>query len=224
MLLYGKKMIYSVFDTKYSSFVIPNQFRHNYISFKMKTITQWQSNGIQRPTLFTYHMVFMIITLQDMEVMMGLLVEGLLMLGKTNKNWADECKHLLGVSPPCSIPKPNQSKFVLDETRIKLNDSLTTLEPLYLKILMKIWCNNMLDIIQQSYWVVVYLWIHREDRSLLFLSNSWIPLVMQEIQLGQCNATYFISGALTLVQMWVFAKFPHMVPNIKQPHQNDNKY
>ena len=55
----------------------------------------------------------------DMEVVMGLPVEGLPVIRKTNLIWEEECEHLLGVKPPSPIPKPNQNKSVLDGTRIK---------------------------------------------------------------------------------------------------------
>ena len=61
----------------------------------------------------------MTITLQDMEVMIGLPVEGFPMIGKTSLIWEEECERLLGVKPPAPIPKPNQNKSVLDGTRIK---------------------------------------------------------------------------------------------------------
>lgn len=61
------------------------------------------------------------ITLQDIEVMLGVPVNGLLVVGKTNLTWKDVCTELLGYTPPPSVPYPNENKFVLAGARIQIN-------------------------------------------------------------------------------------------------------
>ena len=51
------------------------------------------------------------ITLQDVEVMLGLLVDGEVLVGSTELNWSELCLQLLGVSPP-----PNK----LDGSRLNM--------------------------------------------------------------------------------------------------------
>jgi hypothetical protein len=53
----------------------------------------------------------MTITLQDVEVMLGLLVDGEVLVGSTELNWSELCLQLLGVSPP-----PNK----LDGSRLNM--------------------------------------------------------------------------------------------------------
>ena len=72
-----------------------------------------------RPETHTFHLPHgeMGITLQDMEVMLGLPVDGLPVTGKTDYVWSELCEQLLGHKPPPSIPKLNKS--TLAGARIK---------------------------------------------------------------------------------------------------------
>ena len=57
------------------------------------------------------------ITLQDIEVMLGISVDGLLVTGKTNMNWSLLCQELLDHQPPPLIP--NLNMFILTRARIR---------------------------------------------------------------------------------------------------------
>ena len=57
------------------------------------------------------------ITLQDIEVMLGISVDGLLVTGKTNMNWSLLCQELLDHQPPPLIP--NSNMFILTRARIR---------------------------------------------------------------------------------------------------------
>ena len=72
-----------------------------------------------RPETHTFHLPHeeMGITLQDMEVMLGLPVDGLPVTGKTDYVWSSLCEQLLGHKPPPSIP--NSNKSTLAGARIK---------------------------------------------------------------------------------------------------------
>ena len=66
-----------------------------------------------RPETHMFHLPHgeMGITLQDIEVMLGILVEGLLVIGRTDLKWNEVCRHLLGHEPPPVIPNSNKSTF-----------------------------------------------------------------------------------------------------------------
>ena len=78
-------------------------------------VEQW------RPETHTFHLPHgeMGITLQDMEVMLGLLVDGLPVTGRTDYVWSVLCEELLGHKPPPSIRNSNTS--TLAGARIKYN-------------------------------------------------------------------------------------------------------
>ena len=61
------------------------------------------------------------ITLQDIEVMLRVPVDGLSVIGKTNLTWKDLCTELLGFTSPPSVPHSNENKSVLVGERIQIN-------------------------------------------------------------------------------------------------------
>ena len=61
------------------------------------------------------------ITLQDIEVMLRVPVDGLSVIGKTNLTWKDLCTELLGFTSPPSVPHSNENKSVLLGERIQIN-------------------------------------------------------------------------------------------------------
>ena len=57
------------------------------------------------------------ISLQDIKVMLGILVDRLPITGRTNLKWNEVCQDLLGHEPPLVIP--NSNKSTLTKARIK---------------------------------------------------------------------------------------------------------
>jgi len=57
----------------------------------------------------------------NIEVMLGVLVDGLLVVRKTNLKWKDVCTELLDYQPLDPIPHPNENKSILDGVSIRVN-------------------------------------------------------------------------------------------------------
>ena len=59
-----------------------------------------------RPKTHTFHLAHgeMTITLQDVEVIMGLPIEGEVMVGPTKRTWTDVCAKMLGIQIPNDRP------------------------------------------------------------------------------------------------------------------------
>ena len=72
-----------------------------------------------RLEMHTFHLPHgeMGITLQDIEVMLGISVDRLPVIGRTNLKWNKVCRDLLGHEPPPVIP--NLNKSTLTGARIK---------------------------------------------------------------------------------------------------------
>ena len=76
-------------------------------------VEQW------RPETHTFHLPHgeMGITLQDIEVMLGIPMDGLPVTGRTDLKWNKVCRELLSHEPPPVIP--NSNKSTLTGARIK---------------------------------------------------------------------------------------------------------
>ena len=63
------------------------------------------------------------ITLQDIEVMLGILVDGLPVTRKTDMKWSEVCRDLLSHEPPPAIPNSNRSILAGARIRYKWLDA-----------------------------------------------------------------------------------------------------
>ena len=73
-------------------------------------VEQW------RPKTHSFHLPHgeMMITLQDVEVIIGMPIKGEAMVGFTKRTWKSVCNEMLG------IQIPNENKTVLDGQRIQI--------------------------------------------------------------------------------------------------------
>ena len=162
----------------------------------------------------------MTITLQDVEVMLGLPVDGEVLVGSTELNWSELCLQLLGVSPP-----PNK----LDGSRLNmkwLQDTFGVLPEDANKVTVQ-WYTRayILELLGGSYFVDKF----GEKVHLMFLPfledfdaaerYSWGSAALAWLYRELCKATdpdsCDITDALILVQLWAWSRFPHISPAIK---------
>ena len=77
------------------------------------------------PETHTFHLPYgkMGITLQDIEVMLGILVDGLPVTGRIDLKWNEVCRDLLGHEPLPVILNSNKSTFTGARTKYKWLDA-----------------------------------------------------------------------------------------------------
>ena len=73
----------------------------------------------------TFHLPYeeMGITLQDIEVMLGIPVDGLPVTGRIDLKWNEVCRELLGHEPPPMISNSNKSTFTGARIKYKWLDA-----------------------------------------------------------------------------------------------------
>ncbi|XP_030958450.1 serine/threonine-protein phosphatase 7 long form homolog [Quercus lobata] len=148
-----------------------------------------------RPETHTFHLPYgeMTIILQDVEVIMGLPIEGEAMVGPTKRTWTEVCAEMLGIQ----IPDGYQT--VLKGQRILIPALVNRIRR---------------PLPSDANEIQVHQYAHCYILALLG------DMVFLDRQL--CNATdkkaKQISGPLILVQLWIYVKFPHMSPQmVPQP-------
>uniref|UniRef100_A0A2N9GC63 Aminotransferase-like plant mobile domain-containing protein n=1 Tax=Fagus sylvatica TaxID=28930 RepID=A0A2N9GC63_FAGSY len=175
-----------------------------------------------RQETHTFHLPHgeMTITLQDVEVILGLPVDGEVLVGSTELNWSELCLQLLGVSPP-----PNK----LDGSRLNmkwLQDTFGVLPDDANEVTVQQYIRAyILELLGGSYFADK----SGEKVHLMFLPMledfdaaerySWGSAVLGWLYRELCRATdpdsCDIAGALILVQLWAWSRFPHISPAIK---------
>ena len=163
------------------------------------------------------------ITLQDMEVMLGLPVDGLPVIGRTDYVWSELCEQLLGHKPPPSIPNSNKPTLAGARIRYKWLDARFAAPPV---------ADVGDEVVQQHsryhllVWMGALLFMDKSvDRVLLLpmqflnpISNarqySWGSAALAWLYRHLCSASkkdgMQIGGGLLLVQLWAYSRFPRI--------------
>ena len=182
-----------------------------------------------RPETHTFHLPYgeMGITLQDIEVMLGIPVDGLPVTGRTNYKWNLRCRELLGHEPPPVIPNLNTS--TLSGARIKykcLDAQFATLLAVDAgdEVVQQHACYHLL--VRMGALLFMDKSADRVSLVLLQLLNpisnarwySWGSAALAWLYRQLCGASkkdaMQIGGALLLVQLWAYSRFPHVLLNL----------
>ncbi|XP_065635837.1 serine/threonine-protein phosphatase 7 long form homolog [Quercus suber] len=178
----------------------------------------------------------MTITLQDMEVIMGVLVDGLPMVGYTDRNdWAHLCWEMLGHIPPGrDVGDRRKNVAVIERLRVKAKwledrfsnplpaDATEQLLQQYARFYILEMLGGTLFMDKSGEWVsLMYLQFFNPISN--GKKNSWGSAALSWLYRHLYNASKKtakqIGGALLLVQLWAWARFPHICPVMRHPHQ-----
>ncbi|KAK9991718.1 hypothetical protein SO802_026703 [Lithocarpus litseifolius] len=185
-----------------------------------------------RPETHTFHLPHgeMGITLQDMEVMLRVPVDGLPVTGRTDMQWNVVCQELLGHESPPVIPNSNKSTLTGARIKYKWLDAQFAAPPA---------ADAGDEVVQQHarYHLLVRMGV------LLFMDKSadqvsslplqllnpisnaswysWGSVALAWLYRQLCSASkkdaMQIGGALLLVQLWAYSRFPRICPIARPP-------
>ncbi|XP_023900485.1 serine/threonine-protein phosphatase 7 long form homolog [Quercus suber] len=189
-----------------------------------------------RPETHSFHLPLgeMTITLQDIEVIMGVPVDGLPVVGYTHMDdWSDLCSNLLGHRPPRGLGGVKNTG-VMEGPRIKakwLEDRFRNPLP----------ADASEELVQQyaRFYIlemlagILFMDKSGERHSVMYLqffnpiSNGkryiWGSAALSWLYRHLCKASEKeakqIGGAVLLVQLWAWERFPHICPVMRHPHQ-----
>ena len=162
--------------------------------------------------------------------MLGIPVDGLPITGRTNLKWNEVCRDLLGHEPPPVIPNSNKSTLTGARIKYKWLDA---------QFAAPLAADTDDEVVQQNarYHLLVPMGVllfmdKSADRvSLLTLplfnpiSNTrqynWGSATLAWLYRQLCNASkkdaMQIGGALLLVQLWAYSRFPQICPIMRPP-------
>ena len=182
-----------------------------------------------RPETHTFHLPHgeMGITLQDIEVMLGIPMDGLPVTGRTNLKWNEVCWELLGHEPPPVIPNSNKSTFTRARIKYKWLDA---------QFVAPLAADADNEVVQQNahYHLLVRMGaLLFMDKSMDRVSLLTLPLFnpisnTRQYNWGSeafyrqlCSASkkdaMQIGRALLLVQLWAYSRFPQICPIMRPP-------
>jgi hypothetical protein len=161
----------------------------------------------------------MTITLQDMEVMLGLPVDGRPVIRSTILKWPELCGELLGVIPPPEkLVGCRLNMTWLSETFGVLPDNAdeVTVQRYARAYILEMLGGSVFA--DTSGDMVHLLWLMFLDDFDTAGEYSWGSAALAWLYRQLCNAakarTKDIGGALILVQLWAWSRFPRMTPEI----------
>ena len=174
-----------------------------------------------RPETHTFHTTQgeMTITLQDVEIQIGLPVDGHAVTGLTKMNWIDVCQQLLGDVPPLEERFLNGQRLSLTWLAMRYAD-IPDAAPA-----------ETIECYARAYILRLIGSILCQDKSTHYVHLMFLPLLANLQEAGSyswglailawtyrelCNATKpdrnYISGCMLLVQMWAWDRFPSIAP------------
>ena len=184
-----------------------------------------------RPETHTFHLTCgeVIITLQDVSVLLGLPVDDNPLIGSTNIDGIDMCEQYLGVRPNANaLADGNTLKLSwLASEFANIQDYVDDEE--HLKMFARAWIlrfiGGVLLVDKSSKRVPM--------RYLQFLvafeecsTYAWGAAALSYLYREMCNATYYnvqsIGGYVLLIQLWAWEQCPKLVPSIVPPQQQNN--
>nr|XP_023927527.1 serine/threonine-protein phosphatase 7 long form homolog [Quercus suber] len=192
-----------------------------------------------RPETHSFHLPVgeMTITLQDIEVIMGVPVDGLPVVGYTHMDdWGDLCASMLGHRPPRGLRGVTVFKNtgVMEGPRIKakwLEDRFR--DPLPADASEELVQQYARFYILEMLAGILFMDKSGERHSIMYLqffnpiSNgkrySWGSAALSWLYRHLCKASEKeakqIGGAVLLVQLWAWERFPYICPVMRHPHQ-----
>ena len=181
-----------------------------------------------RPETHTFHMPHgeITITLQDVEVILGLPVDGDAVTGSTQKNWMSVCEEFLGFRPITQEQHKELNgqriliKRLLEQVANPLppnaeEDELHKYARCYILALLgdTIFMDKSGDRVHLM-WVQQLEDLHNPRR------YSWGSACLAWLYRELCRASHKdtsqIGGCLLLVQYWVWARFPYLCPAVER--------
>ncbi|XP_065624327.1 serine/threonine-protein phosphatase 7 long form homolog [Quercus suber] len=125
------------------------------------------------PEMHTFHLLHgeIGITLQDIEVMLRVPVDGLLVIGSVKMDWLGLCHDLLGHRPPDLVPHPHENRSILTGVRIRVS----WLKPRFKAPLV---ANATDEVVQQHACYHILVWLG----SILFMDKSINQVLVMPLQ------------------------------------------
>jgi len=175
----------------------------------------------------------MAITLQDIEVMLGVPVDGLPVTRSVKLDWFVLCCDLLGHHPPDPVSHPHENMSILIGARIRVNwlkaqfrgplavDATNEVVQQHARYHILVWLGSIMFMDKLANWVLVM--------PLQFLNPisdakrySWGSGALAWLYRHLCKASETkvkqFGEALILVQLWAYLRFP-LICSVTRPPQ-----
>ena len=180
-----------------------------------------------RPKTHTFHMPHgeVSITLQDVEVLLGLPVDGDAITGSTQKTWTEVCRDFLGFQP------------INQESHKQLTKQRILISQLLEQVVGPLPPNAEEDEVHKYAWCYILallgdtifrdkssdrvhlMWVQQLEDLRNPQMYSWRSACLAWLYRKLCTAsdrgTSQIGGCLLLVQYWAWARFPYLCPAVE---------
>ena len=163
------------------------------------------------------------ITLQDVEVILGIPIDGEAIVGTTDKTWADECRSMLGINPTGTVLRGQRIliKKLLEKIDQGLpNDAVEVVVHQYARryilalLVDTIFADKSGDRVH-----TMWLQMLRDLRNPPQYSwgSACLAWLYKELYKAIDRSASQIGGALLLVQYWAWFRFPFLYPRKDLP-------